>query len=260
MGRAGREDLQRILDELGVGHISQAIESLVFKRALTSVDGYLEMHSVDSEATYNKYVDRREKEELHKLWAEHHRDKMRRAWERIRRGKTLAEKFFGVKRDPVGELLESSAALSHHATILWRMTKNERWAREGVEALSTLASVLEASHRYQALAETYEKIVDLATSIGDREKAAKTLLLLGSTYSIMGHLNGAIKRFEDALAISRELNNKLLIAGILISMGFAYKSLNSEEYKRCGEEALRIAEELSIKSLAEAAKKLLEDC
>ncbi|MCZ6622707.1 MAG: tetratricopeptide repeat protein, partial [Deltaproteobacteria bacterium] len=170
-------------------------------------------------------------------WAENHSKENDKAAELCSAYADAGVSLLGLRRHPTEQIGWFEAAL----------TATRRLNDPGGEIahLGNMASLYTDLGKTSRAIELYQRRLEIARDIGNRQDESKIMSDLGLAYATLGETNRAIEIYEQALAIDREMNNRQGERAILTNLGNAY--FTSSEFHRAVEvyqQALAIASEL----------------
>lgn len=82
------------------------------------------------------------------------------------------------------------------------------------------------SGSFENALQTYQQVLIMRSSLGDRLGVAATLDNIGETYIGLGDFNNALEKFQEALGIRSELNDRQGIGETLNNIGIVYHRLS----------------------------------
>jgi CHAT domain-containing protein/Tfp pilus assembly protein PilF len=173
-----------------------------------------------------------------------------------RLGEGLALNHLGESYRNLGQL---QTALKHHEQALAMMRELGNRAQEGA-TLHNIASVYETQEEYENAIKFYEQALVIQREVKDRAGEGRTLIGLGNTYIRWKRYQNslqnsdkdlklyqeALKSYEQALVIMREIGERVGEGWSLNGLGITYTTLGKrEDGLKFYEQALAIMREVS---------------
>lgn len=164
----------------------------------------------------------------------------------------------------LGEVLNVSDHIDEAVTLFGQASEfaeSKGIFAHGPRVLAFLGDVYGRAGRIEEAVGIGQRALDLARQFGQRGNEARTLYLLGNIhgYGASANANQARERYQQALALARELGMRPLHAQCHLALGeFAAKAGNRQEAQEQLTVALTMFREMRMQTWPEQAEALLK--